>query len=36
MNPDAMDCGAFDPADVDDDYMIATYDLDDLGEEEDD
>ena len=30
MNPDAMDGGAFDPADVgDDDYMISAYDLDD-------
>jgi len=29
MNPEYLDGGAFDPADVDDDYMIATYDLDD-------
>ena len=30
MNTEYLDGGAFDPADVgDDDYMIATYDLDD-------
>lgn len=30
MNPEYLDGGAFDPADVDDDdYMIATYDIDD-------